>query len=294
MAITKHNHEFESKDGKRILDPVGKLTFKEEKGTAQIGGGVHTLDLEKSSNFKTVTISNYANATNYINFLNIDKIHRFDLDIRVQNQDHNSGNIYFGDGTDRYEEPQYDVGTLSPKLFWIHNNPYIDLSSIKTNIFQSGEINTDMFKTYGSVVVSINAKDHNGDPLGPGYGINGFLNLRENCEEVNTYVKAIYEPNTTTHLESFTGVTPAEYCLHFASISVMKDGLNVDTIKRYRFTQDNETASAFITFRTMPAGELSKHIIGYLSNVHIIPGSAQREANDIHIQIDLIIGQYNE
>ncbi len=119
--ITKYNHEFELKDGRRILDPIGKMSFNEQV-VATKDGNVHTIDLEKSSNFIVKITDN----DSWIEFVNYSGIHRFDIVIQI------TGDIFvesikFGNGTKEYYQPQTDIGTLEdtntilPYLFWPYN-----------------------------------------------------------------------------------------------------------------------------------------------------------------------------
>lgn len=132
MGVTKKNHEFESIEGRRKLDPIGKMFFSKSTN-AEKEDKIHTIDLKTSSNFY-VDISTYLLTTNWINFINYENIHRFDVVINVQlSVGPLLGEIKFGDGVEEYKQPQMNIGTKEPKLFWIHGDPYPRLRRLRTN-----------------------------------------------------------------------------------------------------------------------------------------------------------------
>ena len=125
MSLTKFSHEYKLVDNAyRKLDPIGKMSFNEQV-VATKEGNVHTIDLEKSSNF----LVKIDNENSWIKFVNYDssKILRFDLVIHI------TGNvtvqsIKFGDGTKEYYQPQIDQGDpeqinrILPYVFWPYNS----------------------------------------------------------------------------------------------------------------------------------------------------------------------------
>ena len=118
---TKYNHEYELREGKRILDPIGKMSFNEQV-VASKNGNVHTIDLEKSSNF----IVKIEDVDSWIQFVNYDSslIHRFDVLIEVQSGT-TVNSINFGDGSNKYHQLQFDPltdsNTILPYIVW----PYL-------------------------------------------------------------------------------------------------------------------------------------------------------------------------
>ena len=122
MSATKYNHEYELKDGKRILDPIGKMSFNEQVvATRSVSRGsvIHTIDLEKSSNF----IVKIEDVNSWIQFVNYDSsgIHRFDVLIEIL-PGTVVGSIRFGNGVKEYLPPQMSgidpEEYITPYIFW--------------------------------------------------------------------------------------------------------------------------------------------------------------------------------
>lgn len=129
--LVKHKHEYELKNGKRILDPIGKTGFSKYTN-ANKDDKIYGLDLNTSSNFY-VNITQYMLTTNWIKFYNYENIHRFDVVVGAETGSLFPGYIKFGDGNNEYEQPQLNIGTIQPKIFWLYNNPYPLLESLRTN-----------------------------------------------------------------------------------------------------------------------------------------------------------------
>ena len=118
MTITKYNHEYELKDNAyRKLDPIGKMSFNQQV-VATKEGNVHTIDLEKSSNF----LVKIEDVDSWIQFVNYSDIHRFDVLIEI------TGNITvnsikFGNGDKEYHYPQLNLDYIDHQEIGI--TPYI-------------------------------------------------------------------------------------------------------------------------------------------------------------------------
>jgi hypothetical protein len=130
--MIKYNHEFEVVEGKYVADSIGKIGFNCETPAVR-QNKVYTLDLSRSSNFY-VYIIQYPLTTNWIQFQNYENIHRFDVIIDVAyGTALLNGTIRFGNGSQSYLEPQFNQGTILPKLFWPYGSPYDVLGSLRTN-----------------------------------------------------------------------------------------------------------------------------------------------------------------
>ena len=119
MSLTKFSHEYKLVDNAyRKLDPIGKMSFNEQV-VATKEGNVHTIDLEKSSNF----LVKIDNENSWIKFINYDssKIHRFDIVIEIVG-DVLVTSIKFGDGEKEYHKLQDDsvddINTILPYIIW--------------------------------------------------------------------------------------------------------------------------------------------------------------------------------
>ena len=303
MSVTKYNHELQVNNGVRILDPIGKLSFNPPKNAIEEQADLHIIDISKSSNHFVNILEDYANNTNWVQFFNLSDIHRFDLNLRVRNPDHDSGNIYFGNGTNRYEEPQNNIGSLSPKIFWIHGNPNELLKNIKTNLFrrssESGN-KTSLFKTNNNLTVILRITQADGSPIiqdntqtdEGDFGFAGSFGVWDKFETTEIINQpTTIRPETEISYIYTTDLPLDEYLLNMqTSVVEYKDiGLSMfewviePSVRYWRFI-DNEYGDLNFTFRYGNLPGIGEHLIGYLSSPNYIPKLLPN--NEIIIEIE--------
>ena len=301
MSITKYNHEYELKEGRRILDPIGRLSFFEPIVITGISN-VYTLDLSKSSNF-IINLTNYEGTTNWINFINQENVHRFDLDLRVRNFTNNSGLIKFGDGTDEYDQPQYEItGNTNQLLHWHINNPYPILENLISHP-QIPMIGIPFFtKKYflNKMNVNIKVRDTQGNiipsPENDLFNIEGNIKLLIDCDpdSVEETIMLNYTGGYINDIWKGFDPTPGDYCLDFRGINITYDR-DPETFTAYlRVYNDDQRIIAPMTFRygSVYSGEdLVSGFVGYLPSEYLLPGTDEFVSDEVFVEIEIRVGQ---